>query len=161
MEPRIENVGPKVLVGLHREMTLVEDATHELWRAFMPRRHEIQGRTTNEYISMQVYPRPGASALDPSTTFTKWAVVEVTEAENLPPGMRAYTLQGGVYAVFLHRGPASAFLPTFQYIFGEWLPRSGYELDPREHFEVLPEGYDPRDSDASEQVYVPVRRPHA
>jgi len=44
-----------------------------------------------------------------------------------------------------------------RYIFGEWLPKSGYTLDDREHFEILFEGYNPVDSEATEDIYIPVR----
>src|SRR5690606_7293055 len=89
--------------------------------------------------------------------FTKWAVVEVDDFENVPEGMASYTLQSGTYAVFEHTGPASD-LSTFLYIFNEWLPSSNrYELDDREHFEVLPPDYDARDPNAKEEIWVPVR----
>jgi AraC family transcriptional regulator len=44
------------------------------------------------------------------------------------------------------------------YIFREWLPNSNkYELDSREHFEVLPPDYDAQDPDAREQFWIPVK----
>ena len=91
------------------------------------------------------------------TEFEKWAVVEVSRAESLPDGMETYKLQGGLYAVFLHEGPASMAPKTLQYIFSKWLPQSGYEVDGREHFEVLREGYDPQDPGAREFIWIPIR----
>jgi AraC family transcriptional regulator len=44
------------------------------------------------------------------------------------------------------------------YIFGEWLPNSSYELDTREHFEILSEGYRPDDRDAEEEIWIPIRK---
>ena len=66
------------------------------------------------------------------------------------------TLRGGEYAVFEHRGPATD-MSTVMYIFQEWLTNSKYELDDREHFEKLPEGYSPKDPEAREEFWIPVK----
>ncbi len=44
-----------------------------------------------------------------------------------------------------------------KYIFGSWLPESEYELDSREHFEVLPETYQPMNPKAREEVWIPIK----
>jgi AraC family transcriptional regulator len=156
-EPQIVESSPKKLVGMSREMSRIDDRTAELWGAFMPRRNDLTNRVSQSYISMQVFPDGSRQLSDPSARFTKWAVVEVEDFENVPQGMASYTLESGTYAVFEHNGPASD-LSTFMYIFSEWLPNSsGYELDDREHFEVLPPDYDARDPDAREEIWIPVR----
>lgn len=45
----------------------------------------------------------------------------------------------------------------FRYIFGTWLPASGYVLDDRPHFEVLGPGYRPDDPEAEEDIFIPIR----
>jgi AraC family transcriptional regulator len=55
-----------------------------------------------------------------------------------------------------HHGPATD-VSTFEYIFARWLPASGYALDGRPHFEVLPADYRPLDPDAREEIWIPVR----
>ncbi|MEO0528391.1 MAG: GyrI-like domain-containing protein, partial [Bacteroidota bacterium] len=75
-----------------------------------------------------------------------------------PMGMETYTISGGTYAVFVHKGPASTFGNTMGYIFNVWMPKSGYRLDGREHFEILTETYRPNDPDAKEEVWVPVMK---
>lgn len=37
MEPRIETLEPKKLIGMRLKMTLVNDKTAALWQRFMPR----------------------------------------------------------------------------------------------------------------------------
>lgn len=156
-EPRIVELTSKKLIGMSLEMSRVEDRTAELWRGFMRRRQEVTNRSSQGFISMQVFPGGPSQLADPVARFTKWAVVEVDAFENIPAGMSSYTLRSGTYAVFRHVGPASD-LSTFMYIFNEWLPSSGrYELDDREHFEVLPPGYDARDPNAEEEIWIPVR----
>jgi AraC family transcriptional regulator len=160
VEPRIEILSPKKLVGVGARMSLADDSTPQLWQSLMPRRTEIENRLTREYISLRAYGKSGmapAEMFAPKTEFEKWAAVEVDGHENIPEGMRGYSLEGGVYAVFVHRGPASAFALTMQRIFLEWLPASDYELDDREHFEVLQEGWSPVDPSVEEEIWVPIR----
>ena len=147
---------PSTLVGIGRRMSRVADATPVLWRTFGPRIREIPNRTSTDRISMQVYAESDLQVLDPAEEFVKWACVEVRAPAEVPDGMREYRLGGGLYAVFEHRGPATD-LSTYRFIFGEWLGSSGFELDHREHFEVLPAGYDPFDPQATEDIWLPVR----
>lgn len=156
--PRIVENPERLLIGMHIDMSLMDNKTQQLWQGFMPRRHEVQQRQRQSYYSMQVYAEGfSMQNFTPQTVFTKWAAVEVANADAVPEGMHTFTLPAGKYAVFIHKGPASAFKPTFDYIYGEWLPKSGYTLDQRPHFELLPEGYVPTDPNAEEEVWVPVK----
>ena len=74
----------------------------------MPRRREIENRITNEYISMQDYSGLSNELFSPNAVFEKWAVVEVSTHDSVPDGMAIYSLNGGRYAVFIHKGPAIA-----------------------------------------------------
>ncbi len=156
MEPRIEILKPKRLVGISMEMSLVDNKTQELWQKFMPRRGEVKNRASTEYISMQIYGNNWA--FSPDALFKKWATVEVSSYSEIPADMEKYLLDGGQYAIFVHLGPANTASNTMQYIFGDWLPKSGYSLDNREHFEILPEGYNLMDPEATEEIWVPIRK---
>lgn len=155
MESRIELLKPKKIVGIHMAMSLSNNKTSELWQQFMPRRSEVKNRSTADFISMQNYPDNWNFC--PDSLFVKWAAVEVSFFTEVLSEMETYSLQGGKYAVFIHHGPASAAAKTMQYIFGQWLPKSEYSLDNREHFEILPEGYSPFNSNALEEIWVPVK----
>lgn len=157
-EPRIEVLGKKKLVGMHLPMTLAQDRTGELWGTFMPRRKEVLYPISTDLICMQIYEGlPSFSQFNPETEFVKWAAVEVKDGSEVPKGMEAYTLAGGIYAVFVHKGLPSSFSHTAQFIFGDWLPKSRYELDNREHFEVMGERYRHNDPSSEEEVWVPIR----
>jgi AraC family transcriptional regulator len=155
MKPRIEKLKPMKLIGIHMEMSLSNNKTGELWQQFMPRRAEVKNRTTADFISMQNYGE--GWNFSPTAIFEKWATVEVTSFDEVPPKMETYLLEGGEYAVFIHQGLASEAPKAMQYIFGQWLPESKYILDDREHFEVLPEGYSPLDPQAKEEIWVPIK----
>ena len=156
MEPRIETREETSLIGIRQHGTSGGEGTAALWRRFMPRREEINARVGSDLISMRVYLRSASEPLTQTTPFDEWAAVEVSHAEEVPAGMEPFTLPGGTYAVFIHRGPAVTFPRTAAHIFGTWLPRSGYELDTRPHFAVMPAGYRPDDPDAEEEIWIPV-----
>lgn len=139
-------------------MSLADNKTVELWRTFMPRRKEILAVHDSLLYSMQVYePSMDFKTFNPNTVFDKWAAVEVDTFNAIPDGMESYLLTGGLYAVFIHKGPPSAFQKTFEYIFQQWLPNSNYQLDNREHFELLGDKYKNNEPDSEEEVWIPIR----
>jgi AraC family transcriptional regulator len=157
MEPRIEHLRGKKLAGKRMTMSLAVNRTGELWRSLMPRRREITNNIGADLYSLQVYPEKYFEAFDPRREFQKWALVEVKDFGDLPDDIETFNLPGGLYAVFLHRGPASEGPKTFQYIFTKWLPRSLYVLDDRPHFEILGEKYKNEAPDSEEEIWVPVK----
>lgn len=157
IEPRIEFSAEKRLIGHRLEMSLLENKTAQLWGRFMPRRNEIAGKVGSDFISMQVYNPANGSPFAPDTLFEKWAAVEVEESTVVPDGMELYHFNGGKYAVFDYQGPASGAPDLFRFIFFEWLPNSDFEIDDREHFEVLGESYSPADLAAQEEIWIPVK----
>jgi len=165
MKYRIEDIQSRKLVGKHLDMTFSEDKTRELWMSFMPERNKVQKRTDSNYYSMQIYCDVfDFSRVNPDVVFTKWAAVEVNtevshenaESSYVPKGMNEYTLKGGTYAVFNHVGPASSIMKSLHFVHNIWLPASGYVIDDREHFEILPENYNPMDENATEEIWIPV-----
>ena len=159
MDYKIETISPKKLIGKRLKMSLAENKTGALWQSFMPRRKEIDNKLNADLFSMQVY----ENALDyfknfnPQTVFEKWAALEVTDFDSIPDGMESYTLSGGLYAVFSHKGDNSTANKVFEYIFATWLPESDYALDNREHFEILGEKYKNNDPDSEEEIWIPIK----
>jgi AraC family transcriptional regulator len=157
MHPQILKVTAKKLIGLRAVMSLEQDATPQMWQAFMPRRKSVKNHVGADYLCVRSYRETGPKMFDPHTEFEKWAAVEVSDFSEVPEGMEALSIPGGRYAVFEHHGPATTFGDTMRYIFGSWLPSSKYMLDHRPHFEVLQGGYNPSDPDAREEVWVPLK----
>jgi AraC family transcriptional regulator len=158
MQPRIETLKEKKLVGKRIKMSMADNKTFELWRNFMPKRNEIKNNIGSDLFSMQVFdPGFNFQNFNLKAEFYKWAVKEVTDFDAIPEDMEAYTLTGGLYAVFLHKGPASEGARTFRYIFETWIPNSEYIIDDRAHFEILGEKYKPESPDSEEDVYIPIK----
>lgn len=159
MNPIIKTLSTKKLIGKNLKMSYVNNRAGELWRSFMPRRKEISNNIGSELYSMQVYDEVfDFQKFNPNKNFTKWAAVEVANFEQIPEEMESYILTGGLYAVFTHQGSSLDFQRTFQYIFGVWLPNSDYEVDDREHFELLGEKYKNESPDSEEEIWIPIKR---
>lgn len=156
MEPRIINSESKILVGLFQNMSLVRNSTAELWMTFMQRRGELVNRVSTDLYSLQVYPANYFSSFDPNANFVKWAAAEVAEGAAIPNGMSSMQLPGGTYAVFDHKG-ANDPSGAFRYIYTQWLPDSGFQLDDRPHFERLGPRYKNNDPESEEEIWIPVR----
>ena len=120
MKPRIENILKKKLVGKRLIMSFADNKTGELWGKFMPKRREIKNNLNTELISLQLYEKD--FDLNPNSEFEKWATVEVSNFNKVPNEMKTFLLEGGLYAVFIHKG-SSTDNSTFKFIF-----QLGYQI---------------------------------
>lgn len=154
MKPRIETQNKQLLVGMCIEMSFVDNKTVEIWKAFRSRIKDLQNRTSEDFISLQVYPKGYFDVFNPAATYVKWACVAVSNAEAIPVEMRSLILPKGLYAIFYHKGVDTGI---FQYIYGEWLPQSEYDLDDRPHFEVLGPNYKNNETNAEEEIWIPIK----
>jgi AraC family transcriptional regulator len=157
MEQRIEKISKKIFVGKSMTMSFAENKTAELWKSFMPLRKSIPHSVGTTLYSLQIYPSNFFNPFKPTAAFTKWALIEVRDFSNVAEGMTTFTLEEGLYSVFVHKGPASTGHISFQYIFNTWLPHSAYELDNRPHFEVLGENYKHDAQDSEEELWIPIK----
>ena len=157
MEPRIENIPEKKLIGKRKIMSFLNNTTPELWKSFMPRRNEIKNNIGADLYSMQNYAPAFFDKFNPDAAFEKWAAVQVTNFDTVPADMETFILPGGLYAVFFYRGSATAAAEAFQYILGTWLPGSDYTLDNRPHFEILGEKYKNNHPDSEEEIWIPIK----
>jgi len=144
------------LVGLNARMSFGEPAMSRLWQSFGPRARHIGNRTSQDFISMRLFVPPLKTVPRPDSPFVQWATVEVHDFDDVPEGLETCAVPAGLYAVLVHRGTADSFARTSELIFRDWLPRSPYQLAPRAFFEVLGPDYRPDDSDASEEVWIPI-----
>ncbi len=157
MQVKIQTLSEKKLAGKRLRMSLINNKTGELWKSFMQNRNEIKNNIGNDLYSIQILPKDYFSKFDPNTEFEKWASTEVKDLNSIPEGMETFNLQGGLYAVFIHKGDASTGPQLFQYIIEEWLPQSDYVLDDRPHFEVLGEKYKNNDPNSEEEIWIPIK----
>ncbi|MBK8699067.1 MAG: GyrI-like domain-containing protein [Saprospiraceae bacterium] len=156
MKPLIIRLDPKKFVGKSKIMSLTQNMTAVLWKEFMPLRKEIKNALGTELYALQQYPALYFEHFDPSMSFRKWALMEVSDLLEVPEGLESMTIEGGLYAVFAYKGmPGEAAI--FEYIYNKWLPASEYALDDRPHFEVLGEKYKNGDPESEEEIWIPIR----
>lgn len=156
MNYRIEALPEKKLIGMKLNMSLTENRTAELWKSFIPYRPLITENLNADMISMQIFPPGYFNNFSPATVFEKWAAVEVSLINQVPEGLHSFLIPPGLYVVFEYKG-LSTDNSVFQYIFGNWLPGSDYQVDNRPHFEILGERYKNADPDSEEEIWIPVR----
>jgi len=156
-EPIIKDIPSFKLAGIHIPTSLAANQTYSLWSKFMPRVKEISERDGQELYSVEIYSDERFETFTADTPFDKWAAVKVNDEFNIPEDLKILHLEGGLYAVFTHRGHHSEFHKTFRYIFSEWLPNSKYEADSRPHVEVMGPLYKNNDPDSEEQIWIPIR----
>lgn len=156
--PVIQTIPTKRLIGKHLTMSFADNKTFDLWSSFMPHRKEITNTVDSTIIySLQMYRKDFFTKFDPHAKFEKWAAVEVSDFNSIPEGMESLMIPGGQYAVFHYKGSHNNGFDVFSYIFGEWLPASGYELDDRPHFEILGPKYKNGDPESEEEIWIPIK----
>lgn len=156
MEARIEILKEKKLIGKHIDMSFIENKTFQLWNGFMPRRKEINNTIDTNLYSLEVFPLNHFDNFDPNNNFQKWAAVEVSNFDDIPLEMETLIIPTGLYAVFIHKGPATEAHTTYHSIFVEWLPNSEYTVDERPHFAVMGDQYKKDDPDSEEEIWIPI-----
>jgi AraC family transcriptional regulator len=124
MKPEIRTLENQTVLFVRR-MGKYDQAAEEAWRALF--RHAFWRMFTDRSIKYI-----GISHDDPSITedsrlrYDACITVKGSPKPNGEVGVQV--LQGGKYAVFMHQGAYEKFNETYDLIFSEWLPRSGYRL---------------------------------
>lgn len=152
MHPEIKMLAEKKLIGKQIRMSFSYNKTVELWKGFMPRRKEIKNSIGSGLYSIEIFEPGFFNNFDPRKEFYKCAAVEVTDFGFIPGGMEAFIFPAGLYAVFSYKGPASMAAETYDYIFRDWLPGSGYVVDERPHFALMGEKYKYENPDSEESI---------
>ena len=107
---------------------------------------------------MQIYySKLDLNTFTPQTNFQNWAMLEVSSFENVPTDMKIHTLTGGMYAVFDYKGTPVHIEAFAKKVFGEIIPQSNYEVDEREHFQLLGEKYKRDSEDSEEEFWIPIK----
>lgn len=103
----------------------------------------------------------GLSYDDPTVTETdklRYEACASVKKEVKPEGEIGYKeIEGGTFAIFRHKGPYSGLSETYDQIYMNWLPESGYELrdaPPMEFYLNSPDRTKPEN--LKTDIYVPV-----
>ncbi|MCR9228687.1 MAG: GyrI-like domain-containing protein [Flavobacteriaceae bacterium] len=159
MPPQITTLPQTKLVGKKSITSYARNNTFELWQRFSPRKKEIEHLTSNDLYAVEIYPTTMFfENFDPTQEFEKWAAIAVSKIDKIPEGLHTLTVPEGLYAVFPYKGKPSEAMETFRYIYGEWLPNSGYEMDNRPYFALMGEKYKGENPESEEEFWVPIKK---
>lgn len=159
MFSRIETLPEKKLLGKSKRMSFLNNSTRELWQWFHPRRKEIKEVIGIDLYSLEVYDDiTFFKTFNPANEFTKWAAVEVSNYDDIPTDLEKLIIPSGLYAIFIHKGPAGEGKKTYEYIFTNWMPSSEYQLDHRPHFAVMGAKYKAESPDSEEEIWIPIKK---
>ncbi|MFQ5595889.1 MAG: WYL domain-containing protein, partial [Anaerolineae bacterium] len=149
MESKIVSRPAFTVAGMKYRGKPLSDEIPELWGAFMQRMGELK-HVVNPTTAYGV-----CDNFDESTgEFDYIAAYEVDSGADVPEGMVSVDLPAQTYAVFTCTLPTIG--DTFQSIYQEWLPQSGYQRAPGPEFELYDEHFDPNNPVSELYVYIPV-----
>ncbi|MBW7456647.1 GyrI-like domain-containing protein, partial [Paenibacillus sepulcri] len=120
------------LVGIERYTSAGPQAIRLAWDEFLDRIGEIRHSAEPQVLyGYEDYTRDFKMIPESFPQFYYLAGLEVEKAEDIPKGMASRYVPPATYALFRHEGPLSEVASVFHYIYQEWLPSSGFEMDPR------------------------------
>ena len=157
LQHRIAQLKEKKLIGMMMPMNFAYHQPHLLWQQFMPRRKEILNVVGSDLFSIEIFPDNFFEAFNPLTEFKKCAAIEVSDFDLIPIGMHSIIFPEGLYAVFIHHGSQEQAMKTYNYIFREWIPQSGFSIDNRPHFAVMGSKYKRDSDDSEEEIWIPIK----
>lgn len=161
LNPEIKTVEPFDIVGL--PLRVDAGKHHEigaLWGQLHGRKGELPDADTAYgycWCDKSRAEAEGAADPDADYAFHYVAALPVEGEIDVPEGMERFTIGGGRYLVFTHRGGMDTYPQTLAAIHGEYLPASEYEHDTRGDFELYDERWS-EDPETNEfDVYVPIK----
>lgn len=160
--PQIIEMPETTFVGMTTEIdspfareTEFDRRVPNLWLEFNRRRAEISRRETGKGFGLAVEFRE----VDGIETLTYLASARVTGPVEVPTGMRAVSIPAGTYASFETRGAVESSHATYDYIFGVWLPGSGYHRAGAGHeIEIFDKRFSLEGAEALSTFFVPIER---
>jgi AraC family transcriptional regulator len=158
--PEYVELDEMTVVGLSSLVSMKCNIIHQLWERFAPREKEIEN-VAIPGVALEVsfdYEKVEMEGENEDWLFIDVVGLPVSSTDNIPEGMTYKVVPAHRYAKFVHKGPISKIMETYNYIWQEWLPNSGKEYD----WEACAvEWYDERfkmESEDSEfDIYIPIK----
>ena len=152
MTPEIKTIEPINVISV-RKTGLYSDSAERAWGelcAFAGSAGLIKPEAKKIGVSLDNLDITGSDKLRYD------ACLSVDEKIQTPGNIIPQEIEGGLYAVFVHKGPYENLIETYHGIFGIWLPASGSELRELPSFEQYVN--DPDSVDQNElitDIYIP------
>jgi len=160
MIPVVKQMSDKLIVGRKIATSSAQYIPFELWSKFMPKRKEILHTVSAALYSVQVFQENTflSSTFNENTLFDMWAAVEVSKFEHIPTDMESTILVGGAFVTFILKGEKPTLTDHYNYLINDWLPKEGYRIDNRAHFQVMGDTFKRNDPNSEEEVRIPIAK---
>jgi AraC family transcriptional regulator len=146
---RFESAPAMLVAGLRRQHAMSEAPASipRQWSDFM----QLDLPAVNAQRAVGAYCSMSADGFEYLTG------VEVEGFDDLPDDVGRMRIPAQDYAVFVHDGHVSEIGRTWQGIWKDWLPGSGYEDADTPPFELYDERFDPATGEGGFEIWFPVR----
>ena len=118
------------------------------WQAFALQMGGVPGRIGNAAY--------GVCRMSDGGGFEYICGVEVADFSAVPQTWSRINLPATRYAVFVHRGPVSSIRATFESIWRDWLPTSGFQVADAPLLERYGEDFDSASATGNVEIWVPL-----
>ena len=156
-EPAFQTKEAFKIIGFERYTTNGIPDIREAWGEFGRRNREIPNATGPIAYGIEDYSRDFDMNKGGFPKYYYIAGYEVDSISGVPEGMKAKEIPAANYAVFIYNGPLDGLHAFFGYIYAEWMPSSGYSMDPKLSldFERYPEQVMDMNN-AKVEIWVPI-----
>ncbi|MFI5200863.1 MAG: GyrI-like domain-containing protein [Candidatus Kapaibacterium sp.] len=147
------------IVGVERYTADGIPSIREAWAEFGKRSGEIRHARLPGVYGIEDYSRDFDMNKGGFPKYYYIAGYEVERAEDIPAGMTGKEIAAANYAVFTYNGPIDGLHEFFGFIYGEWMPKSGYSMDPKLSLDF--EYYSEPNMDMSNvrvEIWVPIEK---
>lgn len=153
LKPKILHLGAFKIIGISRGFSQdLKETIPELLLEFYRRCREIKNR-----VGTHVYGIYEGSPDRDNIEFIYTACAQTSHLKEAPKGMVAKTIRASRYAVFTHKGKLTDIGHTVDYIWGTWLPKSGYARKEAPDFELFDERFNKKTMEGEVDIFVPIK----
>ena len=153
--PEIVSMKDLTLIGFEKDF----DASNmteipSMWMKLMQVEEQVQNKANSTEAWGASY---NMDYSGDSFSFTYFAGYEVTDIGTVPGGMVVHVAPASKYAKFSHFGPLENLTQTYSYIYGGWLPQSGYKEGTGNELELYNELFNPEGDDSEMFIFIPIQ----
>jgi len=161
LKPTITMIPSTYILGMRFETSIDENHSISMWEKFNQKIIELNDPRLSPCRRYEIYEVANscsAQSFDADSSINAFIGIECPAGVQIDYGMQSKKLSEGKYAKFVHVGTVDTLLMTYQYIWGVWFPKSGYDLAERDDFECYTERFLGPDNPHSEiDIYFPIK----
>jgi len=151
-QKRMQLVGVKTeFYSVDSEKNNMADKLPLLWDEFVPRMEEIQHKVSGLAYGVIQQTKEKTDLLE------YYAVVEVSDINDLPEGMVSVEIPVSTYAKFTHKGNVASINNTVNYVYSSWLMQSDKRHTYGADLEIYGEVYIPDSDDSVVYYSIPIK----